>query len=246
MPVKLENHPKVRTSAGLPLMGGNIYKASINGLTVLGWFFPIQGGLTVNYTNDTARHKKDGWTVLVDYDDPAYTATFRCLYSIGQVGPGKGATTPTGISTGGFVNPPFGSYDPHTGRGILVGAGNPAISTGGGPPRLSPTQTGGSNEDFGTPTWTFSVGDVWRFWVDTRQSDRGPSARSRTDFVGVNLLLEPGTSWSQPANGFWQLSLNFINLLGSPAMYQGKKGWSSSVQRTGATTRATTTPGRTN
>ena len=68
--------------------------------------------------------------------------------------------------------------------------------------------------------WAFIIGDIWRFEVD-ESSDRGAYNPSY-DFVGKNLLLQPGTKIGQPANNFWQFNINFVNLLGSPAMHGGK------------------------
>lgn len=197
MALETDKHPQVRSSAGVPLFGGDIYQASINGVSIPGWFLPTQGGVSVRYSNQLSRHKKDGWIVMVDYDEPMYLITLNCIYS-GGVTPGPVKASHTNP---GFYIPDFGTYNPNTGGGI-TDRSRTEIIVGG--------------------RWTFSVGDVWRFEISRSQSDRGVASPSRTDFVGVNLLLDPGTSWQQPANGFWQFTMNFANLLGSPVMTGGK------------------------
>ena len=236
MALSLRNHPKVRTSVGVPLIGGDVYKASINGTTLIGWFVPLQGGLSVSYSNDVSRHKKDGWVSLVDYDSPMYSITLNCMYSTGDIGPARGRGSVSGAIRNWGFNPGFGIYDPSTGGGILTGSGNPAVRSAG-------AIFAGPGTGTGTGGWYFSVGDVWRFWIDRGQSDRGVASPSRSDFVGTNLLLEPGTRWNQPANGFWQFTMNFANLLGSPAMTGGKNTNYSSVG--GIPTPADTGAGRT-
>ena len=219
MALKLPKHQTVRTSVGLPLMGGDVYCARIDNVPIRGWFVPLEGGLTVRYSNNITRHKKDGWVVMVDYDEPMYTATLQCMYTLGwKAGPLNNAPSAGGSSAvikDPFLTPGIQTYDPHG----TTWHGNPTTVAPGGPATVvSGGGSAGTCGVTGAIAWAFGVGDVWRFQADEAQSDRGSARPSRTDFVGTNLLLEPGTQWNQPANGFWQLTLNFANLLGSPAM----------------------------
>ena len=212
MALSTNRHPQLRTNAGAPRYGCDIFKASINGVVISGWFIPLQGGVSVTYSNEISKYKRDGFTTIVDYDDPMISLTLSCIYSVG-ISPGRAVT-----ATGGFSNPAGTTYyDPH-GTSIPAGA---VRNT----PTQTPTRSSSETNaiDVGVPNWAFGIGDVWRFSVDTAMSDRGP-ASPPTDFTVHDLLLEPGTSWTQPANGFWQLRLNFVTLLYSAAMFGGKAG----------------------
>ena len=108
-----------------------------------------------------------------------------------------------------------------------IGDGSPVS----GDQQAEMKQAMGIGRPSGFLNWNLNPGDIWRFVIDQRASDRGdfdPNNESIPFFLSssltlpatrdVPLVLESGATMNVPAQGFWQLSLPFMVYIDSDVL----------------------------
>ena len=109
-----------------------------------------------------------------------------------------------------------------------IGDGSPTK----GDQRTQMEQAMGVGRPSGFLNWNLNPGDIWRFTIDQRASDRGnfdPNNDSIPFFLSsslnpsggqrdVPLVLEAGSTMDVPSQGFWQLSLPFMVYIDSDVL----------------------------